>query len=273
MPTRATKRGAAAHAARARLRRADLRRELRRADARARARGQRRARAGGRPLRDRRAPDLGLRGADRVARAARPATRSIRRRFGELVVHTPHATVRWPLPLTFSTFDYRTLCGLLREGSPVDDVRDRDGRAASHRARAQRAHRPRRAARAADRRRARLAARALGGGDDPAARRAPVARARGAPARVAATISRSGSTALRAAPATAGASRPTASCGSASARSSRASTSASRPSRSPRDLGRRRGPLPGQLDPARAARRRPRTASSSSATRPGTACR
>ena len=30
--------------------------------------------------------------------------------------------------------------------------------------------------------------------------------------------------------------------------------------------------LPGQLDPAQAARRRPRTASSSSATRPGTAC-
>ncbi len=33
--------------------------------------------------------------------------------FGELVIHTPHATVRYGLPWTFSTFDYRTLCGLL----------------------------------------------------------------------------------------------------------------------------------------------------------------
>ena len=35
--------------------------------------------------------------------------------FGELVMHTPHVTVRYQLPWTFSTFDYRTLCGLLRE--------------------------------------------------------------------------------------------------------------------------------------------------------------
>jgi digeranylgeranylglycerophospholipid reductase len=35
--------------------------------------------------------------------------------FGELVMHTPHATVRFDLPWTFSTFDYRTLCELLRE--------------------------------------------------------------------------------------------------------------------------------------------------------------
>jgi digeranylgeranylglycerophospholipid reductase len=33
--------------------------------------------------------------------------------FGELVVHTPHTTVRYDLPWTFSTFDYRTLCELL----------------------------------------------------------------------------------------------------------------------------------------------------------------
>jgi len=38
-----------------------------------------------------------------------------RQTFGELVMHTPHATVRFDLPWTFSTFDYRTLCGLLRE--------------------------------------------------------------------------------------------------------------------------------------------------------------
>jgi len=35
--------------------------------------------------------------------------------FGELVMHNPHTTVRYQLPWTFSTFDYRTLCGLLRE--------------------------------------------------------------------------------------------------------------------------------------------------------------
>jgi menaquinone-9 beta-reductase len=35
--------------------------------------------------------------------------------FGELVIHTPHTTVRYDLPWTFSTFDYRSLCGLLAE--------------------------------------------------------------------------------------------------------------------------------------------------------------
>src|SRR5438270_316141 len=35
--------------------------------------------------------------------------------FDELVIHTPHATLRYPLPWTFSTFDYRTLCVLLAE--------------------------------------------------------------------------------------------------------------------------------------------------------------
>jgi len=33
--------------------------------------------------------------------------------FGELVLHTPQTTARYELPWTFSTFDYRTLCGLL----------------------------------------------------------------------------------------------------------------------------------------------------------------
>jgi len=40
---------------------------------------------------------------------------SIRQTFGTLVVHTPHTTVRFRLPWTFSTFDYRELCGLLYE--------------------------------------------------------------------------------------------------------------------------------------------------------------
>src|SRR5438270_4228296 len=41
--------------------------------------------------------------------------------FGELAIHTPHATVRYRLPWTFSTFDYRTLCGSLAEqGVPFE---------------------------------------------------------------------------------------------------------------------------------------------------------
>ncbi len=35
--------------------------------------------------------------------------------FGELVIHTPHANVRYDLPWTFSTFDYRALCEALAE--------------------------------------------------------------------------------------------------------------------------------------------------------------
>jgi flavin-dependent dehydrogenase len=43
--------------------------------------------------------------------------RSIRQTFSSLLVHTPQRTARWPLPWTFSTFDYRTLCALLWEQS------------------------------------------------------------------------------------------------------------------------------------------------------------
>src|SRR3954462_9536271 len=43
---------------------------------------------------------------------------SIRQTFGSLLVHTPRvASARWALPFTFSTFDYRQLCGLLWEQS------------------------------------------------------------------------------------------------------------------------------------------------------------
>jgi flavin-dependent dehydrogenase len=38
---------------------------------------------------------------------------SIRQTFPNLVIHTPFATRRYPLPWTFSTFDYRELCELL----------------------------------------------------------------------------------------------------------------------------------------------------------------
>jgi menaquinone-9 beta-reductase len=40
---------------------------------------------------------------------------SLQQTFEELVIHTPHRTVRYDLPWTFSTFDYRTLCGLLAD--------------------------------------------------------------------------------------------------------------------------------------------------------------
>ena len=42
---------------------------------------------------------------------------SMRQTFRDLVIHTPHETVRMRLPWTFSTFDYRELCGLLWEQS------------------------------------------------------------------------------------------------------------------------------------------------------------
>jgi flavin-dependent dehydrogenase len=41
-------------------------------------------------------------------------------RFDSLMVHTPHASKRFPLPWTFSTFDYRRLCELLWEGCDAD---------------------------------------------------------------------------------------------------------------------------------------------------------
>jgi flavin-dependent dehydrogenase len=58
---------------------------------------------------------------------------SIRQTFGSLLVHTPRRTARWPLPWTFSTFDYRTLCGLLWEqsGAARFDVAKVDGRTGS----------------------------------------------------------------------------------------------------------------------------------------------
>ena len=40
-------------------------------------------------------------------------TDSMRQTFGDLIVHTPYTTERMRLPWTFSTFDYRELCGLM----------------------------------------------------------------------------------------------------------------------------------------------------------------
>jgi menaquinone-9 beta-reductase len=43
---------------------------------------------------------------------------ALQQTFGELVIHTPHTTVNYRLPWTFSTFDYRILCGLLWDQVP-----------------------------------------------------------------------------------------------------------------------------------------------------------
>jgi flavin-dependent dehydrogenase len=40
---------------------------------------------------------------------------ALQQTFAELVIHTPHTTVDYALPWTFSTFDYRSLCGLLAD--------------------------------------------------------------------------------------------------------------------------------------------------------------
>jgi flavin-dependent dehydrogenase len=54
---------------------------------------------------------------------------SLQQTFGELVIHTPHAEVRYDLPWTFSTFDYRVLCGLLAgQGSFAFETAKVDGR-------------------------------------------------------------------------------------------------------------------------------------------------
>ena len=55
--------------------------------------------------------------------------RSLQQTFGELVIHTPYTTVRYRLPWTFSTFDYRTLCELLADqGSFAFETAKVDGR-------------------------------------------------------------------------------------------------------------------------------------------------
>jgi flavin-dependent dehydrogenase len=54
---------------------------------------------------------------------------SIRQTFGSLLVHTPSRSLRWRLPFTFSTFDYRTLCALLHaQGDAEFETAKVDGR-------------------------------------------------------------------------------------------------------------------------------------------------
>ena len=112
-------------------------------------------------------------------RGDRASADSMRQTFDTLVVHTPHTPVDFRLPWTFSTFDYRQLCGLLCAQCDAEfetakvDGRDR------HRG----PHGPRSdLERPARRRRAGLEAGA-GGQRVPAAGRAALARARGASGR------------------------------------------------------------------------------------------
>ena len=106
-------------------------------------------------------------------------TEAVQQTFPELVIHTPHVTVRYDLPWTFSTFDYRTLCGLLADQgsfqfetakveSRVGDVVVTDRGAGAG---------------AIDRRRARLAPRARARRQRAAPGRAAVTRPRGASVR------------------------------------------------------------------------------------------
>jgi menaquinone-9 beta-reductase len=47
---------------------------------------------------------------------------SLRQTFDSLLVHTPWASVRWPLPWSFSTFDYRELCASLWDQAGLPDT-------------------------------------------------------------------------------------------------------------------------------------------------------
>ena len=59
-------------------------------------------------------------------------TASIRQTFGSLLIHTPARDFRWRLPFTFSTFDYPTLCALLRaQGDAEFETAKVDGRTGS----------------------------------------------------------------------------------------------------------------------------------------------
>jgi digeranylgeranylglycerophospholipid reductase len=56
---------------------------------------------------------------------------SVQQTFSELVIHVPGRTLRWTLPWTFSTFDYRTICELLRaQGDAEFETAKVEGRSA-----------------------------------------------------------------------------------------------------------------------------------------------
>ena len=206
-----------------------------------------------------------------VAARARARPSRCSRRSANWWSTPPTPPMRYDLPWTFSTFDYRTLCALLAAQGDVR-VRDREGR----RARPATSFTPTAATSAPP-----LIVdglgwrRVLGVGDNVQPPDAQLSRGpRGPPVRLGrghGGVDRPFDTCP---PATAGASRPTTELrigvGSFDPRFhvQRADRAAGRPTCDADDR-----PLPGQLDPARACVTRPRTACSSSATRPDTACR
>ena len=147
---------------------------------------------------------------------------------------TPHGSVRYRLPWSWTAFDYRTLCRELwaQCGAARFETAKVEGRTGDDRA-----HRPRRPARPADRRRPRLAPRARRA-RLPAARGAALARPGGPPAARARPArqrraGRVGRPLARPPRLRAGACRPPARSASASAPTTRATTSSSRRSSSP----------------------------------------
>ena len=135
--------------------------------------------------------------------------------FGELVIHTPYTTVRYELPWTFSTFDYRTLAACWPHRAEFEfETADGRRRATDDFVQTDRGEI-----------RAPLVVDALGwrrvlGGGGRSSRPTRSCPAASRFTRTAgATTWRSGSTAPTSGPVTGGAFRPTARCGSASARS------------------------------------------------------
>ncbi|HYH60034.1 MAG TPA: hypothetical protein VD790_12560 [Thermoleophilaceae bacterium] len=57
---------------------------------------------------------------------------AMKQTFDRLVAHTPHGTSAWPLPFTFSTFDYPRLCELLDDQNDAEfETAKVDGRTGS----------------------------------------------------------------------------------------------------------------------------------------------
>ena len=264
-----------AHAAVRRLRRAHLRRELRGPGGRARAGRLRRQDPDRRPLRGRRAPDVRLRGADRLARGdgSRRLDPPDLRHAGR-----PHAAYDGPLPPAVDVLDLRLPRALRAVVRAVRcGVRDGD-RSRGEQAAGQQAEKVPIAIET-DRGvvwRRWSSTRWAGSGCCRArgiSRRRRRSRGvwrctRSGPA----TSSRSGSIAATCPPATRGASPPATRSGSASARSTHAFTSRSPPCDWPRTWSATRSATRATGSRTSCARR-PATASSSSATRPATACR
>ena len=183
---------------------------------------------------------------------------------------TPHGSVRYRLPWSWSAFDYRELCELL------DDQNDARFETAKVERRTddRRADRPRRAARAARRRRARLAAGArrephFQPPEAPLSRGLEVHAAHDGSRRRAALLGRARPRAPRLR-----VERPGGRRGARRRRLVRpAQARQGADGRAGRARGARARALPGQLVPAPAARRRRTSGRSSPATRPATASR